>query len=68
MGLNNNTKYYTHKIGFGSVSSDRYPDPAENSSIGADTEYWIMHPYVQYEKNGYSFWDLLKIIFNSVKF
>ncbi len=35
VGLNNNTILAMQNIGFGSVSSDRYPDPAENASIEA---------------------------------
>ncbi len=33
VGHNNSTEWYMHNIGFGSVSSDRYPNPAENASI-----------------------------------
>ncbi len=33
--LNNNTIVAMQNIEFGSVSSDRYPDPAENASIEA---------------------------------
>ncbi len=35
VGLNNNTILAMQNIEFGSVSSDRYPDPAENTSIEA---------------------------------
>ncbi len=35
VGLNNNTILAMQKIEFGLVSSDRYPDPAENASIEA---------------------------------
>ncbi len=35
VGLNNNTIVAMQNIEFGSVSSDRYPDPAENASIEA---------------------------------
>ncbi len=35
MGLNNNTIVAMQNIEFGSVSTDRYPDPAENASIEA---------------------------------
>ncbi len=35
VGLNNNTTVAMQNIEFGSVSSDRYPDPAENASIEA---------------------------------
>ncbi len=33
VGLNNNTILALQNIEFGSVSSDRYPDPAENAGI-----------------------------------
>ncbi len=35
VGLNNNTILAMQNIKFGSVSSDRYPDPEENASIEA---------------------------------
>ncbi len=35
VGLNNNTILAMQNIEFGLVSSDRYPDPAENASIEA---------------------------------
>ncbi len=35
VGLNNNTIVAMQNIEFGSVSSGRYPDPAENASIEA---------------------------------
>ncbi len=35
VGLNNNTIVAMQYIEFGSVSLDRYPDPAENASIEA---------------------------------
>ncbi len=35
VGLNNNTILAMQNIEFGSVLSDRYPDPAENASIEA---------------------------------
>ncbi len=35
VGLNNNTISAMQNIEFGSVLSDRYPDPAENASIEA---------------------------------
>ncbi len=35
VGLNSNTTVAMQNIEFGSVSSDRYPDPAENASIEA---------------------------------
>ncbi len=35
VGLNNNTILAMQNIEFRSVSSDRYPDPAENASIEA---------------------------------
>ncbi len=35
MGLNHNTILAMQNIEFGSVSSDRYPNPAENASIEA---------------------------------
>ncbi len=35
VGLSNNTIVAMQNIEFGSVSSDRYPDPAENTSIEA---------------------------------
>ncbi len=35
VGLNNNTILAKQNIEFGSVSSNRYPDPAENASIEA---------------------------------
>ncbi len=35
VGLNNNTILAMQNIEFESVSSDRYPDPAENTSIEA---------------------------------
>ncbi len=35
VGLNNNTILATQNIEFVSVSSDRYPDPAENANIEA---------------------------------
>ncbi len=35
VGLNNNTKLAMQNIEFGSVSSDRYPDPAEDANIEA---------------------------------
>ncbi len=33
VGLNNNTILAMQNIEFGSVSSDRYPDPAEKANI-----------------------------------
>lgn len=38
LGLNKNTGYYTHYIGFGSFSSLTDTCSAENGSIGADTD------------------------------
>ncbi len=35
VGLNNNTVLAMQDIEFGSVSSDRYPDPAEKARIEA---------------------------------
>ncbi len=35
VGLNNNSIVAMQNIEFGLVSSDRYPDPAENASIEA---------------------------------
>ncbi len=35
VGLNNNTILAMQNIEFGSVSSDRYPDPAEKANIEA---------------------------------
>ncbi len=35
VGLNNNTILAMQNIEFGSVSSDRYPDPAENGNTEA---------------------------------
>ncbi len=35
VGLNNNTILAMQNIEFGTVSSDRYPDPAENPQIEA---------------------------------
>ncbi len=35
LGLNNKTILAMQNIEFGSVSSDRYPDPAENAGIEA---------------------------------
>ncbi len=35
VGLNNKTIVAMQNIEFGSVSSDRYPDPAENANIEA---------------------------------
>ncbi len=47
VGLNNNTILAMQNIEFGSVSSDRYPDPAENASIEAIPILNIgsVHPY-----------------------
>ncbi len=47
VGLNNNTILALQNIEFGSVSSDRYPDPAENASIEAIPILNIAsaHPY-----------------------
>ncbi len=35
VGLNNNTILAMQNVEFGSVSSDRYPDPAVNANIEA---------------------------------
>ncbi len=35
VGFNNNTILAMQNIGFGLVSSERYPDPAENARIEA---------------------------------
>ncbi len=40
VGLNNNTILAMQNIEFGTVSSDRYPDPTENASIEA-IRSWI---------------------------
>ncbi len=46
VGLNNNTIVAMQNIEFGSVLSDRYPDPAENTSIEAIPILYIrsVHP------------------------
>ncbi len=47
VGLNNNTILAMRNIEFGSVSSDRYPNPAENANIEAILILNIgsAHPY-----------------------
>ncbi len=52
VGLNNNTILAMQNIEFGSVSSDRYPNPAEKACIEAitDPEYRIPAPLLTIEK------------------
>ncbi len=48
VGLNNNTILAMQNLEFGSVSSDRYPDPAENANIEAIPILYIgsANPYL----------------------
>ncbi len=61
LGLNNNTIVAMQNIGFGSVSSDRYPNPAENGSIEVIPilNIGLAHPY--FEGSIFQFLDTAEV-------
>ncbi len=58
VGLNNNTILAMQNIEFGSVSSDRYPDPAENDNTEAIPILNIQSAHPYYTSSEVNLWQI----------